>query len=285
MSAKLCVVFPGIGYHCDKPLLYYGQKLARARGYEIVRTSYTKSGIVLNKSKLAEGLTLGLSMIQDALKDVNFTEYDEVLFLSKSIGTAIAAAYEEETGVHDNCRVFRHVMFTPLEITYDHVLDGCGIAFSAHEDQWADFEKVKDLSRIHRIPLFEYPNGNHSLETGDVKTDLATMTDVMGHVADYLDGKMTVNTPEEETPLSAREQAVLDSYALEDAFLRASAEPAPKRTEEDTTEAVEDTRRAYIRSMLAEGYDVTNIAYFIDESEDYVRSVMKEEGLTEHLLY
>ena len=24
---KLVVLFPGIGYHCDKPLLYYGLKL------------------------------------------------------------------------------------------------------------------------------------------------------------------------------------------------------------------------------------------------------------------
>ena len=27
---KLVVCFPGIGYHCDKPLLYYSRRLARA---------------------------------------------------------------------------------------------------------------------------------------------------------------------------------------------------------------------------------------------------------------
>ena len=30
---KLAVLFPGIGYHCDKPLLYYSAKLAGAAGY------------------------------------------------------------------------------------------------------------------------------------------------------------------------------------------------------------------------------------------------------------
>ena len=33
---KIAVLFPGIGYHTDKPLLYYGKKLAGERGYEIV---------------------------------------------------------------------------------------------------------------------------------------------------------------------------------------------------------------------------------------------------------
>lgn len=29
---KLVVCFPGIGYHCDKPLLYYSRKLAACAG-------------------------------------------------------------------------------------------------------------------------------------------------------------------------------------------------------------------------------------------------------------
>ena len=37
---KLAVLFPGIGYHVDKPLLYYGRKLAVQRGYEVVGVPY-----------------------------------------------------------------------------------------------------------------------------------------------------------------------------------------------------------------------------------------------------
>lgn len=32
---KLAIVFPGIGYHCDKPLLYYSKKIAVSNGFEI----------------------------------------------------------------------------------------------------------------------------------------------------------------------------------------------------------------------------------------------------------
>ena len=38
--SRLAVIFPGIGYHTDKPLLYYGKKLAAACGYEILEVPY-----------------------------------------------------------------------------------------------------------------------------------------------------------------------------------------------------------------------------------------------------
>ncbi len=33
MSEKLAVLFPGVGYQIDRPLLYHSAKLARERGY------------------------------------------------------------------------------------------------------------------------------------------------------------------------------------------------------------------------------------------------------------
>ena len=38
---KAAVIFPGIGYHTDKPLLYYGKKLAKEAGYRIIEVNYT----------------------------------------------------------------------------------------------------------------------------------------------------------------------------------------------------------------------------------------------------
>lgn len=37
---KLAVVFPGIGYHVDKPLLYYSRKIADNYDYETVTVPY-----------------------------------------------------------------------------------------------------------------------------------------------------------------------------------------------------------------------------------------------------
>ena len=43
--SKIAIYFPGIGYHCDKPLLYYCREIACEMGYGNYRTlGYTYSG-------------------------------------------------------------------------------------------------------------------------------------------------------------------------------------------------------------------------------------------------
>ena len=54
---KLAVLFPGIGYHVDKPLLYYGAKLAKQydflKIYRVQRKKYKKQfGEVLFLQKI-----------------------------------------------------------------------------------------------------------------------------------------------------------------------------------------------------------------------------------------
>ena len=55
MGKKICVVFPGIGYHSDKPLLYYGKKYMSENGYEIVDLKYGKLPTGLRMHLLQDG--------------------------------------------------------------------------------------------------------------------------------------------------------------------------------------------------------------------------------------
>ena len=63
MTQKLAVFFPGIGYHNDKPLLYYSQKLAKEFGFECIKVNYNgfASGIKSNKEKMKEALEIAYS--------------------------------------------------------------------------------------------------------------------------------------------------------------------------------------------------------------------------------
>ena len=66
MKKKIAVLFPGIGYTCDKPLLYYTGKLAVARGYKLVKVEYGNfpSGIKENKEKMEEAFRCGLEQAE-----------------------------------------------------------------------------------------------------------------------------------------------------------------------------------------------------------------------------
>lgn len=37
---RMALILPGLGYHSDKPLLYYAKKLFRQRGYQIEEITY-----------------------------------------------------------------------------------------------------------------------------------------------------------------------------------------------------------------------------------------------------
>ena len=184
---KIAVIFPGIGYHADKPLLYYAAKIAAADGYEIIRITYPDYPVNLkdaDASQLKEFLGMGLKSAGEALKDLDPGSEDEILFISKSIGTVVATAYasSRRMGV-------RHILFTPLIQTFTYAGTGCGIAFNGTRDAWADCEKVRSSCRDLSIPIMTIAGGNHSLETGNVTEDLNNMRDIMKSVETFITGR------------------------------------------------------------------------------------------------
>ena len=62
MKKQLAVLFPGIGYHADRPLLYYSAKLARAHGCEVTSVQYPA---------LPSGLRDNPEQIEAALPDLD----------------------------------------------------------------------------------------------------------------------------------------------------------------------------------------------------------------------
>ena len=96
---KIAVFFPGIGYHCDKPLLYYARKLVQEYGYEktvMQEYSYNGKNIRGDKKKMQEAFECLYAQAEKELEEIAFDEYSEVLFISKSVGTIIASAYAEK---------------------------------------------------------------------------------------------------------------------------------------------------------------------------------------------
>ena len=95
---KLAIFFPGIGYHADKPLLYYSRKLAGEAGYEQIalKYDYQAGNIRGNKEKMEAAFHALYAQAEEQLAEVDFTPYAEVLFVSKSVGTIIASAYAKK---------------------------------------------------------------------------------------------------------------------------------------------------------------------------------------------
>lgn len=183
MKKKIAVLFPGIGYTCDKPLLYYTGKLAVARGYKIVKVEYGNfpSGIKENKEKMEEAFRCGLEQAEKILQDICWEEYEDILFVSKSIGTVISSAFARR---HQFSA--KNILFTPLQQTFLFA-DGNGIVFHGTADPWADTKDITEGCKKLNLPLILTDEGNHSLETGDTLKDLENLQQIIGLLFNSLD--------------------------------------------------------------------------------------------------
>ena len=68
---KIVLLFPGVGYHTDKPLLFYGRKLAQNYGYEtVIHISYGgfKGGIKGDPEKMKEAFESALSQAEEIFR-------------------------------------------------------------------------------------------------------------------------------------------------------------------------------------------------------------------------
>ena len=179
---KLAIIFPGVGYHKDKPLLYYSTKLVKGLGYDVLNIEYSKlpDKIKGDAAKMKKAAEIAYFDAVTQLKDIDFTEYDDVVFIGKSIGTFTLAKY-----VSDNNINARQIWYTPVEQTFSYP-EGDIIAFIGDADPWSDVDKVKKMAADKGIPLYSYPACNHSLECEDVDINISNLQDVMKKTKGFL---------------------------------------------------------------------------------------------------
>ena len=184
--SKIAVYFPGIGYHCDKPLLYYSRDIACGLGYNDhrkVHYTYTAGNIRGNKKKMQEAYEALFSQAEAELADIVWSKYDDVLFVSKSIGTIIATSYAEKYGLKNA----RHILYTPLSQTYRFAPDHA-IGFIGTADPWSDTDAIIRLSNANHIPMVVYEGCDHSLECDDTLKNIENLMDIMQKTLDHCRG-------------------------------------------------------------------------------------------------
>lgn len=179
---KIACLFPGIGYTCDKPLLYYSWKLLKGLGWEVVPVPYTgfPSGVKGNPEKMQQSAYMALEQAEEILKNIQWSDYSEILLIGKSVGTAVCGAYARRHGLR--CR---QILFTPVEATFQ-LAGSDSIVFHGTADPWADTKVIEECCHRMGIPLVETKKANHSLETGDVDFDIKNMRNTMKTVKAYV---------------------------------------------------------------------------------------------------
>lgn len=180
---KLAVFFPGMGYTHDKPLLYYSRKLATEHGYEVVGVEYHDLPNKIRGDREKMILAAGMAYEQSCklLEDVVWSDYEDILFVGKSIGTVVATKYAREHNI-----VSHMILYTPVEATFRAEIKDA-VAFIGEADPWSDLNMVKELAKNQGVLLYTYPECNHSLEKlNDTEGNIDILGKVMKISGDYI---------------------------------------------------------------------------------------------------
>ena len=137
---KIAIVFPGIGYHRDKPLLYYSIKLAKEAGYEVFCVDFSvipwEKGDLKDPRKMKSLFEQAMEIARKSLAEVTIDAEDDVLFISKSIGTVTAACYASECGAN-----VKQIYFSPV-VPFGEFAKSGGVAFYGDHDPLADDKEI-----------------------------------------------------------------------------------------------------------------------------------------------
>lgn len=179
---KIVLIFPGIGYHCDKPLLYYSKKIALSCDYEIREVNYGgfPEKVRGDVAKMKQCFNMALEQSEEILADIDFSSYGDILIIGKSVGTAVAGAYANRHALDA-----RFILYTPVEQTFLNKFNNA-IAFHGTNDPWVETSVIKDLCEKNNIPVYITENANHSLETGNMIKDIENILEVMKITEEYI---------------------------------------------------------------------------------------------------
>lgn len=162
---NLAVLFPGVDYKTDKPLLYYAGKIAQKYNCEVVKISYGN----LPRSDKMKMFDYALTAANAALNPVAFEAYEHIFFISKSIGTMVAGTIQKHLPKKVN-----HIFFTPIQESVPFLCED-SLVFTGNKDPYVHISDVVKQHENTKFQLHVVKESNHSLETGDVQKDISIL--------------------------------------------------------------------------------------------------------------
>jgi len=177
VTKNLVILFPGTGYTTDRPLLYYADFTYRAKGYERMPISY---GDCIRKDLTLDEVIENIkTFILPQVESIDFAEYDDIVFVSKSIGTIIAGWLADRLGA----RNIRHIYLTPTSQTLQYITHDKNISMvvSGTKDKFIDADVLKNHCKQEKIKLELIEGACHSLEILD---DISASINILKRIVD-----------------------------------------------------------------------------------------------------
>ena len=161
MGKKIVVSFPG-ARGCEIPLLYFSAKYFEDMGYEKRFIGYP-----LNREITLENV---LNNALEMLRDIDWDEYEDIVFVAKSLGTVVSCMVKESLRIPA-----RLILLTPLEETLPYIRRENAVLLTAmgDRDHYLAAPRLTELCEQEGITYHIEPGIGHRMEVpNDLRRNL-----------------------------------------------------------------------------------------------------------------
>ncbi|MGN7457964.1 alpha/beta hydrolase [Paenibacillus pasadenensis] len=184
-SRSLAVLFPGRGYSCDMPVLYYAGKSAMEAGYDLLNLEYGYQAARREPKSFEEMTAAASADCAEVLRPL-LERYDRLAFIGKSIGTVVSGLTLEALKEEGKEKEIRHLFLTPLAQTIPFMLQYGGLAVAGTNDPAFGPEELRRIEAAEGIELLQPEGADHALETGEAGQSLDMLRMVLAGMESWL---------------------------------------------------------------------------------------------------
>ena len=180
-GSKLAIVFPGFGYTCHMPLLYYPTRLLLQKGFDVlwVETDYSTNKKYIESDDLERSKWIKEDALAACRAALSAHGYTQLVLIGKSIGTAALAALLTYKALPEDSRF---IWLTPV-INDDEVRAMIiknprrnSLFLAGMEDPHYSQDHLREIQEATGANVLALAHANHSLEVkGDVFLSIAIL--------------------------------------------------------------------------------------------------------------
>ena len=190
-ATRLGMVFPGLGYNCDMPLLYYLTKLLLARGADVLQLRPDYNTLEFQSLPGEERARRAGADAKAALRaGLVQRDYSQIVLVGKSIGTlALAHLVSTEARLANAVTVWLTPVFRGRRVVEAAMqLKGPALFVAGTADNIFDAEAMSKVREATGADVLIVEGADHSMEIpGDPLRSLGVLDQVVRAIADLFD--------------------------------------------------------------------------------------------------
>ncbi|MGI0141396.1 MAG: hypothetical protein ACREBF_01955, partial [Candidatus Micrarchaeales archaeon] len=169
---KLAILFPGMGYTCRMPLLYYATAILLGSGFDVLWAEHAynknKKFSTLSQAKQNNLIANDVSAIYNAVK--NQGTYKNLVLLGKSIGTVAVGELLRREQLPKNLKI---IWLTPLlnRPNLVDIMKNCAhensLTVIGTKDPHYNLAELKSIQKMNKGRLLIIKNVDHGLENDE----------------------------------------------------------------------------------------------------------------------